>query len=87
MDGFSLIIGGLIGALVGWAFASGSVKQQDASRKKNRASEAKKEITKKRGEAKSNQESSFSDSMQSVLFYVLGCCLMFVMGLILFSSL
>ena len=86
MDGFSLLIGGFIGAMVGWAFASGSIKQQDASRKKNSASRAKQEMNMKENEIKSNKESSLSDTVQGFFYYILGFCLIFVLGFILFSS-
>lgn len=86
MDGFSLIIGGTIGILAGWAFSNASTKQREASRKQRKASKAKEELTQKESEMKSNEESSFSDALQGVLFYALGICLILMMGFILFGS-
>ena len=37
MDGISLLVGGTLGILAGWAFSSASFKQRDASRKQEQA--------------------------------------------------
>ena len=87
MDGFSLIVGGTLGILAGWAFSNASFKQRDADRKLSRASRAKEEMSKKKGEAKNNQEGSLADTIQGFLFNLLGVCLIIVMGVIVFSSL
>lgn len=87
MDGFSLLIGGVLGILAGWAFSSASHKQHDASRKQFRASKAKEEMTKKKGEAKDNKDGSLSDTVQGFLLNLLGVAVILVMGVILFSSL
>ena len=86
MDGFSLIIGSMLGILAGWAFAAGSIKQREADRKLQKANHAVEEVSKKKGEAKSNREGSFADSFQSFLLYSLGTCFLFALGVILFSS-
>jgi hypothetical protein len=86
MDGFSLIIGGIIGMLAGWAFSRATVKQQEASLKLEKASLVTEEITKKKGEATINKASSFTDTVQGVFFYVLGLCAIFIMALIIFNS-
>ncbi len=87
MDGFSIIVGGTLGILAGWAFSNASVKQREANRKLSKASKAKEEMTKKKGEAKNNQESSLSDTIQGFLLYTLGFSLIFIMAVVLFSSL
>ena len=87
MDGLSLLVGGTLGILAGWAFSSASHKQRDASRKQSRAFRAKEEMTKKKGELKNNKDSSLSDAVQGFLLNLLGIGLIFVMGVILFSSL
>ena len=86
MDGFSLIVAGTLGILAGWAFSYATTKQHEATRKLEKASKAKEEMTKKKGEAKNNRESSLADTLQGFLLYTLGFCLIFVMGVILFNS-
>lgn len=87
MDGLSLIVGGTLGILAGWAFSNATAKQREASRKLAKASKAKEEMTRKKGEAKNNHDSSFADTVQGFLLYVLGFILVFIMGAILFNSL
>ncbi len=87
MDGLSLIIGGTLGILAGWAFSNASAKQREASNKLRKAGKAKEEMTKKKGEARNNKEGSFSATMQGILLNVLGFVLVFILGAILFSSL
>lgn len=86
MDGLSLIVGGTLGILAGWAFSNATAKQREASRKLAKASKAKEEMTKKKGEAKTNHDGGFADTIQGVMLYVLGFILVFIMGAILFSS-
>lgn len=86
MDGFSLIIGSMLGILAGWAFAAGSVKQREADRKLRRANKADEEVSKKKGEVKSNREGSFADAFQSFLLYALGTCFLFALGVFVFGS-
>ncbi len=86
MDGLSLIVGGTIGVLAGWAFSNASTKQREASRKLHRASKAKDEMTKKKGEAKNNKDGSFADTVQGFFLYALGFILVFLLGTILFGS-
>jgi hypothetical protein len=87
MDGFSLIVGGALGILAGWAFSNATVKQREASRKLAKAGKAKEEMSKKKGEAKNNKDSSFADTVQGVFLYAFGFILVFILGFILFSSL
>jgi len=87
MDGFSLIIGGALGVLVGWAFSSATSKQREASYKLSKASQAKEEMTKMEGEIKNNRGDSHADVVQGFLLYALGFIVIFIMGAILFSSL
>lgn len=87
MDGFSLIIGGTLGILAGWAFSNATAKQREASRKLAKASKARAEMSKKKGEAKNNKDSSLTDTIQGVFLYVLGFIFVFILGFILFSSL
>ncbi len=87
MDGFSLIIGGVLGILAGWAFSSASFKQRDASRKLRRATRAKEEMSAKKGELKNNQEGSLADTIQGFLLNLLGFGLIVLLGVICFNSL
>jgi len=87
MDGFSLIIGGTLGILAGWAFSNASVKQREASRKLRKATKAKEEMSLKEGEARNNKESSLADTIQGFLLYALGFSLLFALTAILFGSL
>jgi len=87
MDGLSLIVGGTLGILAGWAFSNATAKQREASRKLAKASRAKEEMTKKKGEVKNNQDSGFADTIQGFFLYALGFVFIFIMGAILFSSL
>ena len=41
MDGISLLLGGMLGIMAGWAFSSASTKQREASTKLNKVSKAK----------------------------------------------
>lgn len=85
MDGFSLIIGGIFGILAGWAFSNATTKQREATRKLQKASQAAQEMSKKKGEAKINKESSLSDTIQGIFFYALGFCIVTMMGVVLFA--
>ena len=87
MDGLSLIVGGTLGILAGWAFSNATAKQREATRKLAKASKAQEEMSKKKGEAKNNKESSLADTIQGFLLYALGFILVFALGAILFSSL
>lgn len=87
MDGMSLILGGMLGILAGWAFSSASVKQREANTKLGKVSKAKEELSKIEGEAKENEESSLADAVQSFLFRLLGFAVIIVLGAIFFYSL
>jgi hypothetical protein len=51
MDGISLLLGGVLGILAGWAFSSASVKRREASTKLGKINKAKEEMSKMEGEA------------------------------------
>jgi hypothetical protein len=87
MDGMSLLIGGLLGTLAGWAFSSASVKRREASTKLGKISQAKEEMSKMEGEAKDNEKGSFADAVQSFFFRLLGFAVIVVLGAIFFYSL
>ena len=87
MDGMSLLLGGMLGILAGWAFSSGSVKQREASTKLGKVSKAKEELNKIEGEAKDNEEGSLADAVQSFFFRLLGFAVIIVLGAIFFYSL
>ena len=87
MDGMSLLIGGLLGTLAGWAFSSASVKRREASTKLGKISQAKEEMSKMEGEAKDNEKGSFADAVQSFFFRLLGFVVIVVLGAIFFYSL
>lgn len=87
MDGMSLILGGMLGILAGWAFSSASVKEREASTKLNKVSKAKEELNKIEGEAKDNEEGSVADTVQSFFFRLLGFAVIIVLGAIFFYSL
>ena len=72
MDGFSVIIGGTLGLLAGWAFSSAAFKQRDANRKLQKVSKAKEEMLKKEGEAKNNREGRLIDTLQGFALNALG---------------
>lgn len=87
MDGMSLILGGMLGILAGWAFSSASVKEREASTKLSKVSKAKEELNKIEGEAKDNEEGSLTDTVQSFFFRLLGFAVIIVLGAIFFYSL
>jgi membrane protein YqaA with SNARE-associated domain len=87
MDAFSLILGSFCGGLVGWAFASAASKQREASTKSSKASQAKEKLVEIEEEAKNDQDSSFSDVVQSFLLRLLGFAIIFILGMIFFNSL
>ena len=86
MDGFSLIIGGTLGMLAGWAISLASMKQRDANNKLQKATKATQEVTKKKDEARNNKDSSLADTIQGFMLYALGFGLLFFLGVILISS-
>ena len=87
MDGISLIIGGTLGILVGWAFSSASFKQRDANRKLSKATRAQEEMSQKKGEAKNNREGGFMDTLQGLALNALGFGFVVLLGVIFFYSL
>ena len=87
MDGISLLLGGMLGIMAGWAFSSASTKQREASTKLNKVSKAKEEMSKMEGEAKDNKEGSFADVVQSFFLRLLGIAVIIVLGVIFFYSL
>jgi hypothetical protein len=87
MDGMSLLLGGMLGVLAGWAFSSASTKQREASTKLSKISKTKEEMSKMEGEAKDNKESSFADAVQSFLLRLLGFAVIVVLSAIFFYSL
>ncbi len=87
MDGMSLLLGGMLGILAGWAFSSASTKQREASTKLGKVNKAKEELSKIEGEAKDNEEGSFADAVQSFLLRLLGFAVIVVLGAIFFYSL
>ena len=87
MDGMSLLLGGMLGIMAGWAFSSASSKQREASTKLNRVSKAKEEMSKMEGEAKDNKDGSFTDAIQSFFLHLLGFVVILVLGVIFFYSL
>jgi hypothetical protein len=87
MDGISLILGGMLGVLAGWAFSSASIKQREASTKLSKVSKAKEEMSKMEGEAKDNKEGSWGDAIQSFFLRLLGFAIIIVLGAIFFYSL
>ena len=87
MDGISLLIGGTLGILAGWAFSSASFKQRDASRKRNKATRAQEEMSKKKFEAKDNREGGLLDTLQGFALNALGFSFVVLLGVILFYSL
>ncbi|MBE7556458.1 MAG: hypothetical protein HS126_35860 [Anaerolineales bacterium] len=87
MDGMSLLLGGVLGVLAGWAFSSASTKQREASTKLSKVNKTKEEMSKMEGEAKDNEEASFADAIQSFLLRLLGFVVIVVLGAIFFYSL
>jgi hypothetical protein len=87
MDGISLIVGGALGILAGWAFSSASFKQRDAYRKRRKATQAQEEMSKKKGEAKDNREGGLVDTLQGLALNTLGFGFVILLGIILFYSL
>ena len=87
MDGMSLLLGGILGILAGWAFSRASTKQHEASSKLGKISKAEKEIVKMEGETKDNKNGSFADTVQSFFLCLLGVGVIIVLGMIFFYSL
>lgn len=87
MDGMSLLLGGMLGVLAGWAFSSASTKKREASTKLSKVNKTKEEMSKMEGEAKDNEEASFADTIQSFLLRLLGFAVIVVLGAIFFYSL
>jgi hypothetical protein len=83
----SLLLGGMLGIMAGWALSSASTKQREASSKLNKVSKAKEEMSKMEGEAKDNENGSFADAVQSFFLRLLGFAVIIVLGMIFFYSL
>jgi hypothetical protein len=88
MDGLSLIVGGTLGILAGWAFSNASYRQRDgAGRKSKKVTMITKEIALQQDEARHRLEYSLVDFVQGFLLNVLGVCIIIAMGMILLGSL
>jgi uncharacterized membrane protein YagU involved in acid resistance len=87
MDGFSLIIGGLLGGLAGWAFSNAIAKRREASKGLNEADKAWQKMSRIEGEFRDYRGHSFTDTVQGFLFYLLGFAIVFILVYILVSSL
>jgi len=86
MDAFSIIIGGMLGGLAGWAFSSATIKRRAANERRDKATQAKEKEFRLKDEAKDYRERSLAEMIQGFLFYVLGFFVIIVMVVILFSS-
>jgi hypothetical protein len=88
MDGLSLIVGGTLGILAGWAFSNASYRQRHgAGRKSKKITTITKEIALQQDEARHRLEDSLVDFVQGFLLNVLGICIIIAMGMILLGSL
>ena len=87
MDGMSLLVGGMLGMMAGWAFSLASTKQREARKKLSKASKASEEMVQKKQEAKGIQESSLTDKVQGFFLNILGLGVVICLVVILFSSL
>ena len=86
MDGFSLIVGGTLGILAGWAFSNASFKQRDARRKSKESSTDDSELTPPKNEITESLEDRLADFVQGFLLNVLGICIIIAMAAILLGS-
>ncbi len=86
MDGFSLIVGSMLGMMVGWAFSRGTAKQCDATRKLNQSNKAKTEMERKEKEAKGKKNGSSTDAWQSFFFNLVGYAFISVIVIVLVTS-
>ena len=72
MDGFSLIVGGLLGALAGWAFSSATAKRREASKGWYEVDKAREKLSRIEGEVRDYKEHSFADTVQGFFLYFIG---------------
>ena len=86
MDGFSLIVGGTLGILAGWAFSNASFKQRYAHRESKKSLTNNEEIPPPKIEVTPSLENSLADFVQGFLLNVLGVCIIIAMGVILVAS-
>jgi hypothetical protein len=86
VDAISIIIGGMLGGLAGWAFSIATSKRRAAVERLDKATRAKEKEGRLKVEAKGYRERSLAETIQGFLFYALGISIIVVMGLILFSS-
>ena len=87
MDGLSLIVGGMLGVLAGWAFSSATTKQREAYKRSSEVVKAKEKMLRMEGEAKDNKERRLSDLVQGFLLYTFGTMIIIILAAILFGSL
>lgn len=86
MDGFSLIIGGMLGGLAGWAFSSATTRQREANKCIDEALKAEEKKVRMEDEAKMNKRRRFSELATGVFLYIFGFVLIFVLTAILITS-
>ena len=86
MDALSIIIGGMLGGLAGWAFSSATSKRRAAVERLDKAAKAREKEVRLKGEAKDFRERSLAEMVQGFLFYALGISIILVMSIILFNS-
>lgn len=87
IDAFSLIIGGMLGGLAGWAFSSAIAKQREANKQSNEFLKTKEKMSKMKGEAKSKKARRFAELVQGFLFYAFGTIVIIILAAIMLNSL
>lgn len=87
MDVVSIIVGGMLGGLAGWAFSSATAKRREAHRRSFEAIKAIRKMSEMEGEAKNNRARSFRETLQGVLLYTLGFLVIVIMGALMIGSL
>ena len=87
MDGFSLIIGGFLGVLAGWAFSTATTKQREAHKRSDEFVKTKQKMLRMEGEAKDHRERRLSEIFQGFLLYTFGTIVIVILAAILFGSL
>lgn len=87
MDAFSLIIGGMLGGLAGWAFSNATLKQREANKRSTEVLKTKEKMSRMEGETKSNKERRVAELVQGFLLYAFGIIIIAILTAMMFNAL
>lgn len=87
LDSFSLVLGGIMGLMLGWALTQGSMMRQKAKDRMGKATKFQGEIEQKRDESRQARKQSTRDWLKGALFNLVGVGVFLILIWIFFNSL